>query len=360
MTTLAENRVVRRELSQLMREGAIDPALYERLSDLYPLTRWDFRTLGRWLAIFGALSVAAGLVLLVNQYIGLSLKLLAGALIVALPVLFGGAQLLKRRGLLWTGRGIELLGGLAVIGLSFTLGLIYSTGSGNWPALLLIDLPILLVLSYVLANGLLLTLVAVVFFVWFGGATGYESGWGAYWFGMNYPLRFLGAAAAIVALGVAHLAVSLPPRYSGFAKIWISAGLFLGEMALWLLAIFGNFGDMDGPWEDPDPTQILFFSVAWGALSAALIGIGSWRQFRLVTGYGATFLIIEAYTLFFDHLAAPLGPIASLLVAGGGSLLLVLGLENWRRQRKAAKGPASTLVLPDPTPQSQTPETPDN
>ena len=42
-----------------------------------------------------------------------------------------------------------------------------------------------------LANPLLLVLSAVVFFCWFGGVTGYASGWAMYWFGMNYPLRFL-------------------------------------------------------------------------------------------------------------------------------------------------------------------------
>ena len=40
----------------------------------------------------------------------------------------------------WTKRSVELLGSMAIVGFTFTLGVIYSTGSGNWPALLLIDL----------------------------------------------------------------------------------------------------------------------------------------------------------------------------------------------------------------------------
>ena len=106
------------------------------------------------------------------------------------------------------------------------LGRDLSTGSGNWPALLLIDLLVLLALSYALNNPLLLILSAVVFFGWFGGFTGYASGWGAYWFGMSYPLRFLAAALAIIAIAVIHQQSERGPlaRYRGFFKIWLSGG----------------------------------------------------------------------------------------------------------------------------------------
>ncbi|MFN6887354.1 DUF2157 domain-containing protein, partial [Proteus mirabilis] len=34
---------------------------------------------------------------------------------------------------------------------------------------------------------------------WFGAKTGYMSGWGAYWLGMNYPIRFVLFGSALLA-----------------------------------------------------------------------------------------------------------------------------------------------------------------
>ena len=53
---------------------------------------------------------------------------------------------------------------------------------------------------------------------------------------------------------------------------------------------------------------------------------------RMLTGYGATFLIIQIYTLFFAHLAEELGVLLSLLIAGGGALALTFWLEQRRRE----------------------------
>lgn len=110
-------------------------------------------------------------------------------------------------------------------------------------------LVLLLVLSYALRNPLLLVLSAVVFFSWFGGFTGYASGWGAYWFGMNYPLRFLAAAIAMLAVAVIHQQSEAGPlaRYRA-SKIWLSSGLYFAEMALWLLSLFGNFDLASDGW----------------------------------------------------------------------------------------------------------------
>ena len=43
------------------REGLLDEATYGQLCDRYPTDGWDWRSLGRWFLIFGAISVMAGL-----------------------------------------------------------------------------------------------------------------------------------------------------------------------------------------------------------------------------------------------------------------------------------------------------------
>ncbi|MCB1822038.1 MAG: DUF2157 domain-containing protein [Candidatus Competibacteraceae bacterium] len=336
MNPTSRNRRIRRELDALLREGLLDETTHVQLGERYPVEGWDWRSLGRWFLIFGAISVMAGLVMLGRTLFEFTLEKLAILLSIAMLASFGGGQWLKhtRPTLIWSRLSLELLGGLLLIGLTFTLGAIYSTGSGNWPALLLIDLVLLLVLSYGLGNVLLLVLSAVVFFSWFGGFTGYASGWGAYWFGMNYPLRFLLAAMAMIAIAVIHQQSEqgLLAPYRGFFKIWLSTGLFLAEMALWLLSLFGNFDLASDWWYKATGVELILFNALWAGLNVALIGLGARLAMRMVTGYGATFLIIQIYTLFFAHLAEHLGLFLSLLIAGGGALALTFYLEKRRRE----------------------------
>ncbi len=337
MTPTARNRRVRRELDALLREGLLNESVYRQLRDRYPTEGWDWRSLGRWFVIFGAVSIIAGLAILSRTLFEFTLSKLAVLLGVAILASFGGARWLQHRrpALLWSRLSLELLSGLLAIGLTFTLGVLYSSGSGNWPALLLIDLVLLLVLSYALRNPLLLVLSAVVFFSWFGGFTGYASGWGAYWFGMNYPLRFLAAAIAMLAVAVIHQQSEAGPlaRYRGFSKIWLSSGLYFAEMALWLLSLFGNFDLASDGWHRTSPAELMLFNGLWAGLNATLIWLGARWAMRMLTGYGATFLIIQLYTLFFAHLAEDLGWLLSLLITGGSALALTFYLERRWRER---------------------------
>ncbi len=343
MNPRSRNRRVRRELDELLRDGLLELPAYQQLRERYPTEGWDWCSLGRWFLIFGAVSAVAGLAILGRALFEFTLPKLAVMLGVAMVASLIGGQWFKRTrpAMVWTRLSLELLGGLLLMGLTFTLGAIYSTDSGNWPALLLIDLLLLLGLSYALRNVLLLVLSTVVFFCWFGGFTGYASGWGAYWFGMNYPLRFLMAAIAMIAVAVIHHQSESGPlaRYRGFFKVWLSGGLFFAEMALWLLSLFGNF-DRASDWRYQAGTvELVLFNGLWAGLNIALVGLGARRAMRMLTGYGATFLIIQIYTLFFAHLAEPLGLLPSLLIAGGGALALTFWLERWRRGNAAANLP---------------------
>ncbi len=336
MNPASPNRRVRWELDELLREGLLDEAAHAKLRQRYPTEGWDWRSLGRWFLIFGAISVMAGLAIIGRRFFEFTLTKLAVLQAISLLATFGGAHWLKQShsALAWTARSLELLGGLVLIGLTFNLGILYSTGSGNWPALLLIDLILILGLSYALRNSLLLVLGAIVFFCWFGGFTGYASGWGAYWFGMSYPLRFLMAAAAIIAIAIIHQQSEsgLLAPYRGFCKVWLSSGLFFAEMALWLLSLFGNFDLENSGWPLASTAELWLFNGLWASLNLALLGLGAHFTLRMLTGYGATFLTIQIYTLFFAHLAEDFGLPLSLHVAGGSALGLIFYLERRRRE----------------------------
>lgn len=326
------NRVMQRELSTLRRENVIDGAMQMELSALYPVNRWDFLALGRWFLIFGAVSAAAGVIILGVEIFEFTLPKLALLLGVLTVALFAGGWRLRASKLVWARRSVELLGGINLIGLTFTLGVIYSTGSGNWPALLLIDLLVLLPLTYVLRNVLLLVLSAVVFFVWFGGITGYASGWGMYWFGMNYPMRFLIASLAIVGMSLAHRNAEIDRlrSFEGFFKVWLSTGLFFGEMALWLMSLFGNFGAISERYLE-GPAELVLFNVLWAGFNVVLLIAGTHFGLRMMRGYAVTFLIIQAYTLFFWKIAQHMDPILATFIAGSVTLWIVYYFERKRR-----------------------------
>ena len=330
-------RIVRREIDTLRREELIDAEGHAALLARYPSSNWDWTSLGRWFLFFGAISTAAGIFILGSKLFEPTLENLAIGLSIVIGAVFLGAYRLGLRSLMWTKRSLELLGGLAVIGLTFTLGLIFSTGSGNWPALLLIDLFILIPLAYLLRNVLLLVLSVIVFFTWFGGVTGYVSGWGAYFFGMNYPLRFLVVGLIMIGFALLHRRAETGTlkRYEGFFKVWLSGGMFFSEMALWLLSLFGSSSSFFSGHRETTG-ELLLFNLLWIGLNAAALVVGTRYQLRMLRGYAITFFIIHAYTLFFWHVANHLGGVLSTFVAGAATLALVVHLERGRRERRAA------------------------
>lgn len=329
MTPARFNRVMRRELDRFLREGQLDFAQHANLAALYPVRRWDWLSLGRWFAVFGALSAVSGLVMVARELFEFTLEKLAVVLGLAMLAAFAGGVRLGGRGYRWSGHALEAAAGILLIALTFTLGVIYSTGSGNWPALLLIDLLVLLPVAYLRINPLQLVLAVVVFFSWFGGYTGYVSGWGMYWFTMNFPLRFLVVGLGIVLLAFAHRHAEeggALHRQRGFFKVWLGAGMFFAEMALWLLALFGNFGEFWRSYQE-NVLELFFFHVLWTLFNLAALWLGGRLALRQLRGFAITFLCIQGYTVYFAHVAGHLGPVIGTFVAGLATLYLVRRLE---------------------------------
>jgi hypothetical protein len=336
----ARNRAVQAELDRLVGLGLLLPAARARIGERYPTGPVDLAALARWFTVMGAVSVAAGGVLLLRGVVGeWFLRHLFAALEVALLVLggalvAGGAWLRHRRSLRSTGAALELLGAMAVQGLLVVLAIHHSTGSRNWPALVGVLTVAGAILAYALRSRLVLVLAGVEAFVWFGGSTGYESGWGVYWLGMTYPARFV--AAGLVFLGVAWIhARELPAPWQGFARVYAHLGMLDLHLALWFLALFGWLTDV-GRWQGTTLERLLF-SALWAAVSLGCVGAASRLGLRLLRGYGLTFLLVDLYTFYFQFVAWNTGSLwfVHLLVLGGamvgGGFLLERQLRSWSR-----------------------------
>ncbi len=121
-------------------------------------------------------------------------------------------------------------------------------GSGHIAPLFLAGCVIYGAIGYIARSGLVW-----LFFCWrwaTGSARKPYSGWGAYWLGMNYPIRFVLFGGALLAL--CYGAQSLLRQRQLFT-VSKAMGLTYLFIALWIMSIFGNY-DADNWYREPCAT----------------------------------------------------------------------------------------------------------
>jgi hypothetical protein len=132
---------------------------------------------------------------------------------------------------------------------------------------------------------------------WIGAETGYVSGWGAYYLGMNYPLRFVLFGIVLIAAG---LALPKWKRRREFSRSTLGMGLLYLFIALWIMSIFGNYGDLY-EWRDARHIELFHWSLTFGAAAICAIYFGIRKEDAMLRGFGITFLMINLYTRFFEY-----------------------------------------------------------
>jgi hypothetical protein len=347
MTPETTHRRIHAELDRLVGAGILTQVARDRIGERYATGPVDLAVLARWFTLLGALSMAAGVTLLVHEHAGMWVAVEGGLSLLGAALLGGGWILRRRRAMVRTGSVLELLGGMAWQGLVVALAIHHSTGSKNWPALVGMLCVLAAAVAYAIGNRLLLVLAGVEAFVWFGGETGYASGWGAWWLGMTYPARFLAAGLAFLAVAWVH-ARRIPPPWQGFSRVYAHLGMLDLHLALWFLAVFGWFDDVDR-WSGTTGERLLF-SLVWGAVSIGCVLAASRLGLRLLRGYGLTFLLIDVYTFYFQFVAwrSPEAWFVHLLILGGG--LVAGGMLLERQLREPTKEPVSQRPPLPPSP----------
>ena len=197
---------------------------------------------------------------------------------------------------------IFLFGVLAVAGAIICLGVVMSSGSENFTPLLLLAALVYGILGFLIPSVLVWVFALGCLGGWLGAVTGYVSGWGAYYMGMNYPLRFVVFGAGLTGLGYGLIGserfqvLECTTRVMGFLYLFI---------ALWIMSIFGNYGDMDN-WYEAPKYELFHWVFIFGAVAIGTIYLGLRRDDRLARGFGTTFLFINLYTRFFEYFWAPM------------------------------------------------------
>ncbi len=198
---------------------------------------------------------------------------------------------------IFSNEAIFFLGVLSVAGSIAFLGKAIDTGSGHFSLLILLATVVYGILGILFPSKLIWLFSILSLGSWFGTETGYVSGWGAYFLGMNYPLRFV--LFGIALLGLSYL-FKESKRLTEFFKSTYVLGFLYLFIALWILSIFGNYGDMDS-WYRAKQIELFHWGLMFGLVAIGSIIYGLKYDDSIARGFGITFLFINLYTRYFEY-----------------------------------------------------------
>lgn len=305
-----------RKKAQLLREAITDSRAAGALADAdahlllarIEVLPFDWRRLARysfWVAV-ACLVIAVSAALADRALLELLRKLItlsaAGrALALSALAAFLYAVSLRRKRAhperVYGNEAICFLGVLATAGAVQSFGSALASDSGHFSILLLLAALLYGAIGLAFPSAQVWIFALLSFASWIGFESGYVSGWGAYYLGMNYPLRFvvLGAALAVAS----HVFLAWPAR----AYLWkptFVVGLLYLFVALWIMSIFGNYGDMH-VWSRAGYGSLFWWCVLFAAASGIAIWYGLTFDDHVSIGFGITFLFLNLYTRFFEH-----------------------------------------------------------
>jgi hypothetical protein len=175
-------------------------------------------------------------------------------------------------------------------------GQVLDTGSGHFSLLFLLSTVIYALLAFWFPSKLIWVFALLSLGSWFGTETGYMSGWGAYYLGMNYPLRFVLFGGVLIGLS---LLFKRHIRFSNFSHSTYVIGLLYLFIALWILSIFGNYGDLSS-WYYVKQYELLHWGILFAFIAIIAIVYGLKHDDATSRGFGITFLFLNLYTKYFE------------------------------------------------------------
>jgi hypothetical protein len=227
---------------------------------------------------------------------------------VSAAIFWSGLRLRKKHPhRVYSNEAVFFLGVLALAMSILFLGVAIDTGSGHYSLLFLLASVLYALLGLWFPSALVWVFALLSLGTWMGTETGYVSGYGMYFLGMNYPLRFVVFGGALTLLGMAGQHAAAEAHGATFKARLLSLspqtkviGLLNLFIALWILSIFGNYGDMTR-WERVRQYELFHWSLLFGAAAIAAIWYGLRRDDGVLRGFGLTFLFINLYTRFFEY-----------------------------------------------------------
>jgi hypothetical protein len=177
------------------------------------------------------------------------------------------------------------------------LGKAIDNGSSHFSLLILASVFIYGILAYVFQSRLIWAFVLLSLGAWFGTETGYLSRWNWYFFGMNYPLRFVFFGAIVT--GISFL-LRRSSKLNLFFQTNYICGMIYLFVSLWLLSVFGNFGTLE-EWYSVRQLSLFYWGLISATVSIVSIFIGLKYRDDIAREFGITFLFLNLYTRYFEY-----------------------------------------------------------
>ncbi|EHQ25362.1 DUF2157 domain-containing protein [Mucilaginibacter paludis] len=303
-----ESEFLSRAIKHWEREGFIDSLVADTLRSSYDVKGFDWMRLAKysfWIALICG-GISFGWFIIDDAFLNYIKKLYDTPNIV-ISILSG---IVSASLFLW-GRRLKRISpekvfsneAVTFMAVLFTalciayLGKTFDNGSGHYSILFLVSVFVYGVLAWNMDSRLIWLFALVSLGSWFGSETGYQTHWGYYFLGMNYPLRFVLFGIVIVTAGAT---LKRQTWFKHFADITYIAGLLYLFMSLWFLSIVGNYANFDQWW--PVKQITLFY---WGIIAAIFfVGFllyGLKNNDVIAREFGITFLIILIYTKYFEY-----------------------------------------------------------
>lgn len=303
-----KSRFLKEVINRWEDDGTIDTEIADRLRKSYSLRPFDWKKLARysfWIAIIcaiisvGAVLADEALLQMLEQFFSssyINLCLVFAAMAVSSYAL---ALYLRKKAphRIFSNETIIFAGVLFTAASIAYFGKAIDNGSGHFSILLLLAAVVYGVLGLWFPSTLVWIFALLSLGSWFGTETGYESGWGAYYLGMNYPMRFALFGAALAA--IAFIMKNIKAVKKLFQPTYVIGLLYL-FIALWLLSIFGNYGDID-KWYDVKQHELFAWSLLFGGVALLFIFYGLKAEDYTARSFGITFLFINLYTRYFEY-----------------------------------------------------------
>lgn len=289
------------------KSGKLSKETAEILKESYEITAFDWKKLAKysfWAALiciviaFTALIADELLMNLIERFFSLP----AFALSLLFAILAAGFYYtgIKRRDhkpdKIYSNESIFFIG-ILLTGLSITyFGITLEIEESHYSMLILVSTIVYGILGMWFPSKLIWIFSLLSLGTWFGTQTGYISGWGAYFLGMNYPLRFVLFGSVLVGLSFFMMKYD---RIKILQKSTYVIGLLYLFISLWLLSIFGNYGDISS-WYDAKQIELFHWGLLFGLVAIAAIIYGLKYDDYTSRSFGITFLFINLYTKYFE------------------------------------------------------------
>jgi hypothetical protein len=295
-------------ISEWETNGVITKDTAETLKNSYTIRPFDYKKLAKysfWIAIICAITAVGAII--ADEFLIDLVESFFSSSNIGICILFAALAAAtyyaalrrrqKRPEKIFSNETIIFIGVLfSAVSIAY-LGKAIDNGTGHFSILFLLSTIIFGALAIWFPSKLIWLFTLLSLGSWFGTETGYVSGWGAYYLGMNYPLRFIFFGGILVCLS---FFLKRNSKLSGFHKTTYVMGLLYLFVSLWILSIFGNYGDMES-WYHVKQYELFQWGLLFGLVAIAAIYYGLKQDDYTSRSFGITFLFINLYTKYFEY-----------------------------------------------------------